>query len=68
MFSKIIFFLLSVLLMMVMEVGTKELSDCQKLCQKHFEDCDYQAKTRSQHKACEEKREKCGRECKKLDF
>ena len=65
MLGKIIFFLLSVLLMMV---ATKELTDCQKLCQRHFEDCDYQAKTRSQHKACEEKREKCKRECKKLDF
>jgi hypothetical protein len=64
MLGKIIFFLLSALLM----ATTKELTECQKLCKRHFDDCEYQARTRSQHKACEEKREKCTRECRKLDF
>lgn len=65
MLSKFLFFF--ILLAITVTIG-KEQSDCQKQCDKHFDECDYKAKTRSQHGQCEEKRGKCYRECKKLEL
>ena len=41
-------FLVLILLTLILVINTKEPpSDTQKRCEKHFEDCDYNAKTRS---------------------